>query len=245
MGHKNPDTDAICSAIAYADLLRQTRIPEAEAACCGTPNSRTKWVLKQAGLPRPRLIADVRPRAIDVCQAEVATASFSDTIFQAYHRMADGAYRSLPVVDDDHRIIGLLSLLDLLPLCFDRVISGPNQDRRQPIRRGFCVPIVLRKVPRPGSQIEYGLESNAEHVGFDGRDRLARLGFPCRRNEHASTRCVPQTLPPRAIGERMERLDLSHQFLGDARVLYVQWLLESIEQSLELQVRFEFALQTR
>lgn len=124
MGHKNPDTDAICSAIAYADLLRQTRIPEAEAACCGTPNSRTKWVLKQAGLPRPRLIADVRPRAIDVCHAEVATASFSDTIFQAYHRMADGAYRSLPVVDDDHRIIGLLSLLDLLQLLIPTAIEG-------------------------------------------------------------------------------------------------------------------------
>ena len=46
MGHKNPDTDAICSALAYADLLRQTRIPDAVAACCGPPNARTEWVLQ-------------------------------------------------------------------------------------------------------------------------------------------------------------------------------------------------------
>ena len=41
-GHRNPDTDAICSAIAYADLLRQTGKPDALAACCGAPNKRTE-----------------------------------------------------------------------------------------------------------------------------------------------------------------------------------------------------------
>ncbi len=124
MGHKNPDTDAICSAIAYADFLRQTRIPEAEAACCGTPNSRTEWVLKKAGLGRPRLISDVRPRALDVCRTEVVTAHLSDTIFGAYHRMADGGFRSLPVIDDDGCIVGLLSLLDLLQLLIPTAIEG-------------------------------------------------------------------------------------------------------------------------
>lgn len=124
MGHKNPDTDAICSAIAYANLLSQTRIPEARAACCGTPNSRTEWVLKQAGLPRPKLISDVRPRAIDVCHTSVVTATLSDTIFEAYHRMAEGGFRSLPVVDEKGSIVGILSLLDLLQLLIPTEIEG-------------------------------------------------------------------------------------------------------------------------
>ncbi|MCB1228821.1 MAG: putative manganese-dependent inorganic diphosphatase [Verrucomicrobiae bacterium] len=124
MGHKNPDTDAICSAIAYANLLSQTRLPEAVAACCGTPNSRTEWVLKQAGLSRPRLITDLRPRAIDVCRTDVVTTHPSETIFGAYHRMADGGFRSLPVVDDDGEILGLLSLLDLLQLLIPTAIEG-------------------------------------------------------------------------------------------------------------------------
>ena len=124
MGHKNPDTDAICSAIAYADLLRQTRLPNAIAACCGTPNSRTEWVLQQAGLPRPRMITDVRPRDMDVSHVGVTTATLSDTIFEAYHRMAGGGFRSLPVVDEDQRIIGMLSLLDLLQLLIPTDIEG-------------------------------------------------------------------------------------------------------------------------
>ncbi|HBK72970.1 MAG TPA: inorganic diphosphatase, partial [Planctomycetaceae bacterium] len=52
-GHRNPDTDAICSAIAYADLLRQTGQSDAVAACCGAPNKRTEYVLKTAGIAPP------------------------------------------------------------------------------------------------------------------------------------------------------------------------------------------------
>ncbi len=159
MGHKNPDTDAICSAIAYADLLRQTRIPEAEAACCGTPNSRTKWVLKQAGLPRPRLIADVRPRAIDVCRSEVATTSLSSTIFEAYHRMADGAFRSLPVVDEENRIIGLLSLLDLLQLLIPTAIEGEAVrevfTNIGSMKRSLEAEVVCQPDDDPDADIEY------------------------------------------------------------------------------------------
>ena len=49
IGHKNPDTDAICSAIGCAELLRLTRYPDAVAACCGGLNPRTRWVLARAG----------------------------------------------------------------------------------------------------------------------------------------------------------------------------------------------------
>lgn len=124
IGHKNPDTDAICSAIAYANLLQQTRLPGAEAACCGTLNARTEWVLAQAGLSRPRLITDARPRASDVCRTGVTTARLSDSIFEAYHRMADSGFRSLPVVDEQGDIVGILSLLDLLQLLIPTEIDG-------------------------------------------------------------------------------------------------------------------------
>lgn len=126
MGHKNPDTDAICSAIAYADLLRQTRIPEAIAACCGPPNTRTNWALKQAGVAPPQLVGDVQPRAIDVCRKEISHAALSDTVFEAYHRMADGGFRSLPVIDGVGCITGILSLLDLLELLIPTGTDGES-----------------------------------------------------------------------------------------------------------------------
>ena len=56
MGHRNPDTDAICGAIALADLLSQTTHPHAQPSRCGKVPERTAWVLQQAGLEAPKLI---------------------------------------------------------------------------------------------------------------------------------------------------------------------------------------------
>ena len=88
-GHRNPDTDAICSAIAYADLLQQTTRPEAVAACCGAPNKRTEYVLRTAKVPAPRIVMDVRPEVEDVCQRNVKTARYGDVFFEVYNRMKE------------------------------------------------------------------------------------------------------------------------------------------------------------
>ena len=117
-GHRNPDTDAICSAIAYADLLQQTTRPDAVAACCGPPNKRTEYVLKRAGLSAPRLVMDVRPQVEDVCRRGVVTASFGDVFYEAYQRMKEGDLRAIPVVDDRRKVVGVLSVLDLMDLFF-------------------------------------------------------------------------------------------------------------------------------
>ena len=73
IGHKNPDTDAICAAVGYAEYLRRTQYPEAVAACCGMTNARTKWALQQAGVDAPRLIMDVRPTAATICRRDVVS----------------------------------------------------------------------------------------------------------------------------------------------------------------------------
>jgi manganese-dependent inorganic pyrophosphatase len=117
-GHRNPDTDAICSAIAYADLLQQTTRPDAVAACCGPPNKRTEYVLRRAGLPAPRMVMDVRPQVEDVCRRGVVTASFGDVFYEAYQRMKEGDLRAIPVVDDHRQVVGVLSVLDLMDLFF-------------------------------------------------------------------------------------------------------------------------------
>jgi manganese-dependent inorganic pyrophosphatase len=117
-GHRNPDTDAICSAIAYADLLQQTTRPDAVAACCGPPNKRTEYVLKRAGLSAPRIVMDVRPQVEDVCRRGVVTASFGDVFYEAYQRMKEGDLRAIPVVDDHRKVVGVLSVLDLMDLFF-------------------------------------------------------------------------------------------------------------------------------
>lgn len=115
-GHRNPDTDAICSAIAYANYLQQTRRPDAIAACCGAPNARTEFALKKAGLPMPRIIMDIRPEVKDVCKRNVHVAHKSAVFYEVYQVMEEHKLRAIPVVDDDEKMIGIVSLLDLTQL---------------------------------------------------------------------------------------------------------------------------------
>ena len=71
IGHRNPDTDAICSAIGYAEFKRRTGMPHAVPARCGDTNERIDFVLKTFGAPPPRFVADVAPKVRDVMQTNV------------------------------------------------------------------------------------------------------------------------------------------------------------------------------
>ena len=109
IGHKNPDTDAICSAIGYADFLRRTTMPEAQAARAGEPNARTLYALEQAGLDSPRLVMDVRPTAGRICMRNVISAHEDESLLQAFDRMRQHGLRSMPVVRSGDEIVGMLS----------------------------------------------------------------------------------------------------------------------------------------
>ena len=114
IGHRNPDTDAICSAVAYADLLSQTTYPDAIAACCGAPNKRTEYVLERAGIDSPRILMDVRPSVADVCQPSLVNASVDDVFHDVYRKLKQNSRRTIPVLSQDGELEGLLSLLDMV-----------------------------------------------------------------------------------------------------------------------------------
>lgn len=128
-GHRNPDTDAICSAIAYADFLRRTTRPDAIAACCGTPNQRTEFALRKAGLQPPRIIMDIRPEIEDVCNRDPVTARNDDVFYDVYQRMQEHEVRAIPVLDEDDKIVGIVTLLDLLELMLSGGVD-PVQSRQ-------------------------------------------------------------------------------------------------------------------
>src|SRR5207237_6846573 len=68
IGHRNPDTDAICSAIGYAEFKRRAGMPNAVPARCGDTNERIDFVLQTFGMPAPKFVADVSPKVRDVMQ---------------------------------------------------------------------------------------------------------------------------------------------------------------------------------
>ena len=58
IGHRNPDSDTVCSAIAYAKMLTLLGY-EAEAAVTGTVNNETAYILKEAGVKEPAILENV------------------------------------------------------------------------------------------------------------------------------------------------------------------------------------------
>ena len=75
IGHRNPDTDAICSAIGYAEFKRRTGTAEAVAARCGDTNERIDFVLETFGVPAPKFVADVSPKVRDVMECQVVSVT--------------------------------------------------------------------------------------------------------------------------------------------------------------------------
>lgn len=126
IGHRNPDTDAICSAIGHAAYLRQTRWPQAQAARCGEMNARTAWALQQAGIEPPRLLIDVRPTAADICRRHVTRARSEETFLTVYQRMMEHGVRSIPVIDDQDNVDGMIYLRELLSLLLPAATAGQS-----------------------------------------------------------------------------------------------------------------------
>jgi len=125
IGHKNPDTDAICSAIGYAALLRAVgEEPNALAARCGEISQRTKWVLERAGLDAPALVTDVRINAGMISHREVVKVTDSDTFLTAYRRMLAAEIRCVPVENADGDLCGILRYFDLLRLLLPEDTEG-------------------------------------------------------------------------------------------------------------------------
>ena len=118
IGHRNPDTDAICSAIGYAEFRRRTGMAEAVAARCGDTNDRIDFVLNTFGVPAPKFVADVSMKVSDVMQRKIFSVTPDATAAEALHLMDERNIRILPVLDRERRCRGLLSLFKLSKFLF-------------------------------------------------------------------------------------------------------------------------------
>jgi len=113
IGHRNPDTDSIASAIAYADLKRRTGLPGAVAAMAGEPNPQTRYILGRLGIADPLYLADVHPKVRDIVNRQAVTVTMESSAYEALEKFHASGVRVLPVLDDDRRPQGSLSLLRL------------------------------------------------------------------------------------------------------------------------------------
>ena len=134
IGHRNPDTDAICSAIGYAAFLRDVRGKKAVAACCGEVSVRTNWVLQTAGVAAPKLLLDVRPTAATICRRHVFTARPHETFLSVYRMMMAHNFRSIPVVDDDGKLLGMPAVQELAQLFLPPEVTDKSGSGNREVR---------------------------------------------------------------------------------------------------------------
>ena len=132
IGHRNPDTDAICSAIGYAEFKRRTGLAEAIAARCGDTNDRIDFVLNTFGVPAPKFVADVSPKIADVMQRKILSVRPDSTAAEALRLMDEKNLRILPVLDAGQKCRGLLSLFKLSKFLFPAVsLQTGRQNSRE------------------------------------------------------------------------------------------------------------------
>ncbi len=129
IGHKNPDNDAICSAIGYAEYKRRTGMMDAVAARCGEINDRIAFTLETFGVAPPRFVSDVSPKVSDVMQTNVVSVEPDTTIAQAMAMMDAGNLRVLPVFNPNRTCAGIISLFKIGRTVFPA--TGDKADSRR------------------------------------------------------------------------------------------------------------------
>jgi manganese-dependent inorganic pyrophosphatase len=100
-GHRNPDNDSICSAVAYAHLKNVTDPDHVYVAGrLGPMPPETVWVFERFGVDAPDEVEHVRMRAADAMTADVVTVAPETTLLEAGTLMGERGIRALPVVED-------------------------------------------------------------------------------------------------------------------------------------------------
>jgi len=126
IGHKNPDADAICSAIAYAAYKKAIGEKGYIAARCGNSNARIDAILKRFDLPLPTFLGDVTPRVHDIMKRQMHHIHRGATCAEALEIIDEHDIRSLPVMEENGKLAGLISIFSL----GEFFIPKPKEPRR-------------------------------------------------------------------------------------------------------------------
>ncbi|MDD4347250.1 MAG: putative manganese-dependent inorganic diphosphatase [Desulfitobacteriaceae bacterium] len=112
IGHKNPDTDSICSVIAYAELKKKLGVI-AIPTRLGDINRETEFVLKHFEVKVPDLLETVKTQVSDLNIDQAFPVSPDISIKTAWNLMKKNNIQTVPVVDDQERLLGIVTLSDI------------------------------------------------------------------------------------------------------------------------------------
>ena len=112
-GHRNPDSDSICAAYGYAALKNKTSDLPAVPVRLGSVNRETQFILDYFNVEAPKLLETVKLKVEDLAIDTIEPIKGSLSLKRAWNIMRDNHAKSLPVVDDNGRLKGILSISNL------------------------------------------------------------------------------------------------------------------------------------
>lgn len=113
IGHKNPDTDSICSAIGYCCYKRKMGMDNVFAVRLGDINKETEFVLNYFNIEPPEIISTVKMQVKDVGLDTVTPISPNSSILKAWTIMKNRNIKTLPVVGGSGELLGICTVSDL------------------------------------------------------------------------------------------------------------------------------------
>jgi manganese-dependent inorganic pyrophosphatase len=192
IGHRNPDTDAIASAVAYAWVLNQSRSDTYTAGRAGQVNAQTAFALSRFNVEPPPFVADVRPRVGDVTES-VATLNDSQSLLEACQLVAR-TKRPAAILNADRHPLGLLSGEELfasfadalsstsilaLAREFERPAPSALDSSRLILKQEVYIQDIITPVMRDAADDYVVVDANDRYVGLTRKSAL--LAPPRRR----------------------------------------------------------------
>lgn len=135
VGHKNPDTDSVCSAIAYANLKnKMTGTEDYVPYRAGQLNEETQFVLSDCGVKAPKILQDVRAQVSDLKIRNTESVKSGITIKKAWSMMMEAGVVTLPVVKN-RKLEGIITITDIATSYMDvydtRILESSGTTYRQ------------------------------------------------------------------------------------------------------------------
>lgn len=112
-GHRNPDTDSICSAIAYAHLKSALGLENVKAVRLGKVSKETNFALNYFNVEAPTLIEHIKPQVSDMKYYAIPPIYVVDSVKKAWDVMTEHRRPMIPVLYPDHKLAGVVSISDI------------------------------------------------------------------------------------------------------------------------------------
>lgn len=180
-GHRNPDTDSIVSAMAYAALRNSLGDREYTAACLGRVNDETQAVLDRFGFEPPMLLKNVRTQVDDLSYDTPPLLSAGVTVSRAWRVIhQDANTKAIPVTNEDGTLYGMLSSGDIASYDISSVrnphVSNIPLYNLLSVLEGKVLNKAGEQVDTISGEVTIALPSSSKNLMFDAKDTIVVCG---------------------------------------------------------------------